>query len=174
MRKDIRTWIGQLDEAGLLRKITNPVDPLTHLSFVLYRNREREVLFESLDGCPGWRSLGQAPASPAKAAIAFDVPPEKLMPFIAERRKRPVACEEVADGPVKEEILKDDKVDLSRIPIKVCGVKEAGPYIFSGLCITGDPETGRRNTTIHRMQLKGSRKTGILMQPGHTFMTYQN
>src|SRR3990172_5859580 len=150
MPKDMRTWIKQLDEAGLLRKITKPVGPYTSMSSVLYQSRDMGVLFENLEGFPGWRSLGQAPANPSMAAIAFDVPPEQMVPFIAERRRRPIPCEEVADGPVKEGILKGDKVDLTQIPIMVCGARDAGPYISSGLCITRDPDTGQRNMSIHR------------------------
>jgi 3-polyprenyl-4-hydroxybenzoate decarboxylase len=120
----MRSWIKQLEEAGELIRITKPVHPHTQMGALLYQSREKGLLFENLDGFPGWRSLGMAPANLRHAAIAFDTSIEKLIPTAAERtlKRRPV--ELVSTGPVKEVIQKDDQVDLTKLPAHVAGSEE--------------------------------------------------
>src|SRR5438477_12502243 len=98
--KDMRTWIAELDAAGELIRIDKPVDPLTQMGALLYQSREKALLFEKLPH--GWRSLGQAPANPRHAAIAFGTTLDELVPLVAERfgaRREP---ELVPTGPVKD------------------------------------------------------------------------
>ena len=48
----------------------------------------------------------------------------------------------------------------------------AGPVIGSGLVVTKDPDTGQRNVSFHRLQIKGPNKSGILLVPRHTWKNY--
>ena len=140
--KDMRSWIADLEAAGELIRIDKPVDPLTQMGSLLYQSREKALFFERLPH--GWRSLGQAPANVRQAAIAFGVPEEKLIPLVAERMGRRIEPVMVADGPV----------------------------IGSGLVVSKDPDTGRRNVSFHRLQIKGPDKSGILLYPRHTWRNY--
>jgi 2,5-furandicarboxylate decarboxylase 1 len=38
--------------------------------------------------------------------------------------------------------------------------------------VTKDPDTGRRNVSFHRLQIKGPNKSGILLYPRHTWKNY--
>jgi UbiD family decarboxylase len=69
-RKDMRTWIDELERAGELIRVDKPVDPLTQMGALLYQSREKAIFFENLPH--GWRSLGQAPANVRQAALACD------------------------------------------------------------------------------------------------------
>lgn len=40
-----------------------------------------------------------------------------------------------------------------------------GPVIGSGLMVTKDPDTGVRNVSFHRLQIKGPHKSGVLLYP---------
>ena len=55
MAQDMRTWIDQLENAGLLARISKPVDPRTQMGALLWQARDRGLLFENLPGYPGWR-----------------------------------------------------------------------------------------------------------------------
>ena len=167
MPKDMRNWIQELEEAGELHHIHKPVDPLTEMGALLYQSREKGLLFENLKGFPGWKSLGMAPANLRHAAIAFGTSLEKLIPTAADRSLLRQPVERVSTGPVKEVILRGDKVDITKLPAHVAGSEET-PYIASGLVVVRDPETGVRNMAFHRLQIKGPRKTGALMVPRHT------
>lgn len=170
MPKDMRSWIRELEERDELFRIKKAVDPLTEMGALLYQSREKGLLFENLKGFPGWRSLGMAPANIRHAAIAFGTSLEKLIPTVAGLMDRRLPCEMVESGPVKEIKKFGPEVDLTSLPLHQSGEKDAGPYITSGLTVTKDPDTGRRNVSLHRLQLKGKNRTGALIVPRHTFM----
>jgi 2,5-furandicarboxylate decarboxylase 1 len=171
--KDLRSWIDTLESHGELARIARPVDPLTEMGALLYQSREKALFFEHLTGFPGWRSLGNGPANLRQAALAFGVPMEDMVPTLAARMDERVPVEHVATGPVKEVVLKGDDVDLTRLPVHVAGTRDVGPVMGSGLCITRDPDTGIYNMCFHRLQLKGPRRTGILVLPRHTRRIYE-
>jgi 2,5-furandicarboxylate decarboxylase 1 len=168
--KDMRTWIEELDAAGELIRIDKPVDPLTQMGALLYQSREKALLFEKLPH--GWRSLGQAPANPRHAAIAFGTTLDELVPLVAEKfgaRREP---ELVPNGSVKEVRCGPKEFDLTTLPVHKAGLRDGGPVIGSGLVVTKDPDTGRRNVSFHRLQVKGPNKTGILFYPRHAWTNY--
>jgi 2,5-furandicarboxylate decarboxylase 1 len=173
MSKDMRTWLAQLEAAGELLEVGRPVDPLTEMGALLWQSREKALLFHNLRGYPGWRALGQAPANLRHAALAFETELQDLVFTVARRMKRRFAPERVGTGPVKEVVFKGEDVDLGRFPVHVGGIKDAGPFITAGLCITKDPDTGIRNMSFHRLQVKGRNRTGILLVPRHTSINLQ-
>jgi 2,5-furandicarboxylate decarboxylase 1 len=168
--RDMRTWIEELEAAGELIRVDKPVDPLTQMGSLLYQSREKALFFEMLPH--GWRSLGQAPANVRHAAIAFGTTLDKLVPTVAERMGNNIAPVMVADGPVKEVKFKQGEFDLTELPVHVAGQRDGGPVIGSGLVVTKDPDTGQRNVSFHRLQIKGPNKSGILLYPRHSWKNY--
>jgi 2,5-furandicarboxylate decarboxylase 1 len=173
MGRDLRTWISELDDADELIHIRKPVDPKTQMGALLYQSRERGILFTDVVGHPGWRVLGQAPANIRHAAIAFDTDLQGLIPKIAKLMDRRIEPKMVPTGPVKEVIQTGDDVNLLEIPTHIAGALDAGPFIASGLAVTRDPDTGCRNVSFHRLQIKGRNRTGALLVPRHTFRNFQ-
>ena len=168
--RDMRTWIADLEAANELIRIDKPVDPLTEMGSLLYQSREKAVFFENLPH--GWRSLGQAPANVRHAALAFGTNEDALVPFVAERLGQCIKPMVLSNGPVKELKLKPGEFDLTQMPVHVAGVRDGGPVIGSGLLVSKDPETGQRNVSFHRLQVKGPHKSGILLYPRHTWKNY--
>ncbi len=168
--RDMRSWIAELDAAGELIRIDKPVDPLTQMGSLLYQSREKALLFEKLPH--GWRSLGQAPANVRHAAIAFGATEETVIPLVAEKLGTRIAPVIVETGPVKEVKLKKGEFDLTQLPVHVAGQRDGGPVIGSGLVVTKDPDTGQRNLSFHRLQIKGPGKSGILLYPRHSWRNY--
>ncbi|HET7364168.1 MAG TPA: UbiD family decarboxylase [Burkholderiales bacterium] len=168
--RDMRGWIAQLEAAGELIRIDKPVDPLTQMGALLYQSREKALLFEQLPH--GWRSLGQAPANVRHAALAFGMSEETVVPFVASRLGTRVAPTLVADGPVKQVKLGRGEFDLTKLPVHIAGQRDGGPVIGSGLLVSKDPDTGARNVSFHRLQIKGPAKSGVLLYPRHTWKNY--
>ena len=168
--KDLRTWIAQLEAAGELIRIDKPVDPLTQMGSLLYQSREKALLFEKLPH--GWRSLGQAPANVRHAALAFGATEETLIPLIAERLGALKAPEMVKEAPVQELSFGKGEFDLTELPVHVAGQRDGGAVIGSGLVVSKDPDSGQRNLSFHRLQIKGPDKSGILLYPRHTWRNY--
>src|SRR5512132_2895974 len=169
MSRDMRSWINQLEEAGLLARITKAVDPRTQMGALLWQARDRALLFENLSGFPNWRCLGQAPGDVSLAPVAFGTHRDGMVPEFVRRTERLGTTRLVNSGPVKERIITGDKVDVTKMPIHQAGIRDGGPYIGSGLIITKNPETGRRNLSLHRLQMKDSKKLGTLLYPRHAW-----
>jgi 2,5-furandicarboxylate decarboxylase 1 len=168
--RDMRSWIAELEAAGELIRIDKPVDPLTQMGSLLYQSREKALFFEKLPH--GWRSLGQAPANVRHAALAFGASEETVIPLVAEKLGTRIAPVMVATGPVKEVKLKRGEFDLTQLPVHVAGQRDGGPVIGSGLMVTKDPDSGQRNLSFHRLQIKGPNKSGILLYPRHSWKNY--
>ncbi len=169
-QKDLRTWIAELEAAGELIRVDKPVDPLTQMGSLLYQSREKAIFFENLPH--GWRSLGQAPANVRQAALAFGAREDTVVPLVAERMGQRIAPQLVSDGPVKEVKLGSGELNLCELPVHVAGQRDGGPVIGSGLMVTKDPDTGARNLSFHRLQIKGPNKSGILLYPRHSWRNY--
>ena len=168
--KTMRTWISDLDAAGELIRMDKPVDPLTQMGSLLYQSREKAVLFENLPH--GWRSLGQAPANVRHAAIAFGATESTVVPTVAARMGKLIKPEMVTDAPVQELVFGKGEFDLTQLPVHIAGQRDGGPVIGSGLVVSKDPDTGQRNVSFHRLQIKGPGKSGILLYPRHTWKNY--
>ena len=175
MAKDMRTWIGQLEKAGELLRVGEEVNLEYQMAGRLADSKEKALLFENIKGHPKWNVLGQAPANMRQVGIAFGIEKEMVSREFAKRIDRDItACKIVDSGPVKETVLVGGNVHLEELPVHLQGQKDKGPFITAGLCITKDPDSGARNISFHRIQLKGDNKTGIMMQPErHSWLIYQ-
>jgi 2,5-furandicarboxylate decarboxylase 1 len=107
-----------------------------------------------------------------QAAIAFGAREDTVVPLVAERMGQRIAPEMVSDGPVKEVKLGKGEFDLCELPVHIAGQRDGGPVVGSGLVVTKDPDTGQRNLSFHRLQIKGPNKTGILLYPRHSWRNY--
>jgi 4-hydroxy-3-polyprenylbenzoate decarboxylase len=52
-----------------------------------------------------------------------------------------------------QEVVEKDRPSLKALPVIKCWPQDAGPYITLPLVFTKDPQTGRRNCGIYRMQV---------------------
>lgn len=170
---DMRDWIQMLKDAGELVTLSKPVNVETEMGALLYKSRDKSIFFENIQGFPGWRALGQAPANIQQPGLAFGTTPDNVIREFSRRSKDLRKVKIVEDGPVKEVSYSGNEVDITKFPAHIAGQKDGGRFISSGLVICQDPDTGTRNMCFHRMQIKGPNKLGILMVPRHTFLVYQ-
>ena len=74
----------------------------------------------------------------------------------------------VESGPVQELIIKGEDVDVGTLPISRHFEQDAGRYIGSGILICKDPDTGVRNLSYQRLQMKSKNRFGAsLHSRGH-------
>ncbi len=105
-------------------------------------------------------------------AEAMGVGDEWLLASFQEAALNPLPWREVSSAPVQEVVHRD--VDLPRLlPIPVHNELDSGPYITAGLLVSRNPKTGAQNVTIHRLQLSGPKKLGVLLLPRHTLRFFQ-
>src|SRR6185436_12165843 len=79
----------------------------------------------------------------------------------------PIPPKEVATGPVMQNIMRDNEVDLLKFPVLHSHRGDGGRYIGTGDCfINRDPETGYVNMGTYRMQVHERNLLGIWQSPG--------
>jgi 2,5-furandicarboxylate decarboxylase 1 len=71
-------------------------------------------------------------------------------------------------GPVHDVVVQGNQVDAATLPISRHFEKDAGRYIGSGILVCKDPDTGVRNLSYQRLQLKAPNRFGAsLHSRGH-------
>lgn len=77
---------------------------------------------------------------------------------------RHVPPKHTREAPCQEVVLEGDDIDLTRLPVLTCWPEDGGPYITLPLVFTHDPETGKRNVGMYRLQVMGPRHCGMHWQ----------
>lgn len=173
MPKDLRSWLSQLEERELLIRIRKETDPKTQMGTLCSESR-KALLFENVKGYPGWRVCAGVIQLREQQALLLGAAEGNVVQELARRlAEGSKKCRMVSGGPVKEEVLIGDEVDLTKIPVVTSSTSCGGPYITAGTCITKDPDSGVRNLACLRLQVLGRDHTGCQMSPMHTWMNYQ-
>ena len=191
---DLRDWIAALDRAGELRKIRTEADPILEVAEITDRvSKSRSskygpggpaLLFQNLKGHPGSELLINQFGSARRMNLALEVDsldevaerirgfldvksPQgfldkvKMLPMLAEMGK--FFAKTVTTGPCKE-VIQREKFSLLDFPILQCWPQDAGRFITLPCVITRDPNTGKRNVGMYRMQVYDERTTGMHWQ----------
>ena len=70
----------------------------------------------------------------------------------------------VRSGPCQDVVLTGDEADVNMLPALKCWPLDGGRYITLPLVISRDPDSGRRNVGIYRMQIYDGRTMGMHWQ----------
>jgi len=99
-----------------------------------------------------------------------DTPRDEMIQEMRRRFNRPIAPEVIADGPVKENILRGDDIDLFQFPVPQWHPDDSGRYIntWCGV-VTRDPEDGRQNVGVYRAVIATRDKINVLLVPAQNW-----
>jgi 2,5-furandicarboxylate decarboxylase 1 len=164
---DLRSWLQRLlatDRLVVARKGVGLIDELAAVAKKL--ELERAVLFPS----PGGHSIPVVAnlfTSRRWVADSIGVSLQDLLIRFRDAVRRPLAWVEVENAPAQEVIHRE--VDLlKQLPIPKHNEHDSGPYITAALLIARNPKTGVQNVSIHRCQVSGRNRMGVLLLPRHT------
>jgi 2,5-furandicarboxylate decarboxylase 1 len=105
-------------------------------------------------------------------ADAMGVETGEVLACFRDAALQPIPWRETASAPVHEVVHRD--VDLARqLPLPTHNEHDGGPYVTAGLMITRNPRTGVQNVSIHRCQLQGPNRLGVLLLPRHAHMFFE-
>src|SRR5215831_15357306 len=184
--RDLREFIRALEEKKELKRIPFEVD--THLEITEFADRAVKqggpaLLFERPKGS-GVPVLINAFASMRKMELALEVDSveeiaqriveflEMRMPegIIGKLKMLPKLAEmgaffprTVAKGPCQE-IVRTENFSLFDYPVLQCWPEDGGRFITLPLVFTRNPETGKRNCGMYRLQVFDGRTTGMHWQ----------
>jgi 4-hydroxy-3-polyprenylbenzoate decarboxylase len=184
--RDLRDFIRKLDQAGELKRITAEVDPVLEITEITDRVTKAggpALLFEHPKGSKipllinmlgSERRLNLAleveklsdVADRINSYLALQSPQGlmdklKMLPKLAEIGA--FFPKTVKSGPCKE-VIRKDNFSLHEFPVLKCWPQDGGRFITWPLVITKNPETGKRNVGLYRMQVEGDRETGMHWQ----------
>ncbi|SHG89923.1 3-octaprenyl-4hydroxybenzoate decarboxylase [Thermosyntropha lipolytica DSM 11003] len=182
--QDLREFIKCLEREGELKRIKVPVDPeleITEITDRVSKAHGPALLFENVKGSRmpvlinafgsrkrmamalGVRDLEEIAEEISDIlGIKDNIPKSiwdkvKMLPRLAElasfmpKMVKRAPCQEVVDY----------EPSLDIMPILKCWPKDAGRFITLPQVYTKDPETGKRNVGMYRMQVYDSRTTGM-------------
>lgn len=177
---DFRGYLASLDGAGLLVRVSEPVDkdtelvPLVRLQFRgLPEDKRRAFLFENVTDRRGRRfdggvAIATFAASRRVYAHALGADLDRLGEVWQRALGEPIEPKLVDTGPCKERILVGDEIEASGgvdafpHPISTPGFDNA-PFLTSPYWVTKDPETGEYNVGTYRGMIKGPGRVGLQM-----------
>ena len=167
----LRSFMDQLEAAGDLCRIDAEVDwdqELAAISRVNLGQAGPALLFENIKGysdsyCS--RVLTCAIGKHSQAALALGMSANSTVAeVVAQLRKRyrnPVPPKIIESGPVKDNILLGEDINLLDLPVPFFHYEDGGRYIDTFSCtVTRDPESGVSNVGIYRGQILGRDKIG--------------
>ena len=174
---DLREWIRRVDELGELTRVKG-ADPDTEIGALVdvyqWDMETPALLFEHIKGhSTSHRVLANAFTSMKRIALSLNMPATlSRQEFVALWRKRmrelePLAPTRVASGPVLENIMRGDDVDLTCFPAPQWHPHDGRGYLGTGdIVVTRDPETGWVNCGTYRVQVHDKKTAGIMIAPG--------
>jgi 2,5-furandicarboxylate decarboxylase 1 len=105
-------------------------------------------------------------------ADAMGVETSEVLACFRDAALQPMPWRETVSAPVHEVVHRE--VDLARqLPLPTHNEHDGGPYVTAGLMITRNPRTGVQNVSIHRCQLQGPNRLGVLLLPRHAHMFFE-
>ncbi|MEW6276375.1 MAG: UbiD family decarboxylase [Bacillota bacterium] len=169
----LRHWLSEIEKRGLLKQVNRRVSLKYELAavgkkadgrYALRFNNVEKATMPVVTGILGSREL---------IALAMGVTREKVLDHFARAQANPGQCVLVSadDAPVKEKVT--HRVDLGSLPAPIHHEKDGGPYLTAGVLVAKDPVTGVRNVSIHRLQVLGPNRLGILILPRHLFQFFR-
>src|SRR5213594_1446390 len=148
MFEDLRGFLAHLESQKQLLRVKEQVDVKYEIAAGMRKTSDIEgpaLLFENINGYPGWRVLGGLFATRKLVALGLGVPPEQMLERYLTLEDTRIAPEVVTTAPCKEIKWTGDQVDLSKLPIVTHASKDCGPYITIGVQVGKDPQTRIRN-----------------------------
>jgi 2,5-furandicarboxylate decarboxylase 1 len=169
---DLRAWLAHLAKRGKLAVAREGVGLADELAAVSKRlERDRAVFFPK----PGGHDIPVVAnlfAGRDWVADSIGVSEEQLLTRFLAAARKPLPSRELTSGPVQEVV--HNGVDLLRqLPIPKHNERDSGPYITAGLLIARNPRNGIQNVSIHRCQISGPNRIGILLLPRHTLSYFR-
>jgi 4-hydroxy-3-polyprenylbenzoate decarboxylase len=175
---DLREWLSLAERLGEVRPVTGASwqEDIGLAAEAILRAEDGPcVIFDEVPGCAkGFRLLLNMFAGTRRnMTLGF---PDHLSKWELSDAYREafltdpkiVPHEIVEDGPVLENVMMGDAVDVLKFPAPVWHEKDGGRYIGTGtFSITRDPEENWLNAGAYRAQVHDAKTVGMVMAAGH-------
>jgi 4-hydroxy-3-polyprenylbenzoate decarboxylase len=187
--KDLREFLSFLESKGELRRISAPVSRDLEITEIVDRviaSGGPALLFENVEGhsfpvvinlygthqrtawALGVDHIDELTERVRQVLGMVQTPPSGIMAKLSTlgtlaglARSQPKM---VRSGPCQDVVLTGDDADVNILPALKCWPEDGGRYITLPLVISKDPDSGRRNVGIYRMQIYDGNTMGMHWQ----------
>lgn len=177
--RDLRGWVGQIEQHGELARIAASVDPHEELGavtlLVSQQDKSPALMFENMQGdTTGSRILiNMLGASRERYALAVGLDPtlstSEMIQATRSIMNEPVPPIMVPkdSASVNEVVITGKDIDLTKFPVPTFWPGDGGQFIGTGdITFTSSPGTGRINVGCYRQMLQGPNRVGLYCSPG--------
>jgi 2,5-furandicarboxylate decarboxylase 1 len=141
-----------------------PIDPLFEPSALVAKldslKKRPVIVFKNIKGS-AYPVVTNVTASRKRLALALGVTPDKIIERYIDAIRHPLPPVTVGSGPVFEEVITGDDVNILKFPQITHHQADAGPYFTGAIVLCKDPESGRYNASFNRLMIKDERHTAI-------------
>ncbi len=188
---DFQDFLARLEREGELKRISAPIDPYLEITEVsdrvmkmpgggpalLFENPTGKTIPLAINVFGSYKRMSMALGVDDMEEIACEIAdllkPEvprgmlnaarELLPKLAVLAKMPPRHEK-GNGRCQEVVLLGNDIDLDKFPILHCWPDDGGRYITLPLVFTHDPNNGKRNVGMYRVQVFDKRTTAMHWQ----------
>jgi len=175
--EDLRGWVEETDRLGELRRVNGASweeDIGMAAELLLRDGNAPAVLFDEIPGYPkGFRVLTNFYGGKRmNMTMGFPTSLSKLELTDAHFKYQidglpTIPYEVVDDGPVMENVLEGDDVDITMFPTPLWHEHDGGRYFGTGsFDVTLDPDSDWINVGCYRVMVQNEKQVGIYMSPG--------
>ncbi len=185
---DLPAFVQELERHNQLKRVRHPLSAkleITEIADRVVKQAGPALLFENVKEAPDVPVAIGLFGSHERMALALHDSPENIAARIEDLIKttppagllakmqtglkllptlQSLGTKSVKSGPCKEVIWRGDDVNLSRLPILTCWPDDGGPFITLPMVFTHNPNTGRRNVGMYRVQIYDRNTAGMHWQ----------
>ncbi|MSO20646.1 MAG: menaquinone biosynthesis decarboxylase [Acidobacteria bacterium] len=184
--EDLREFIAALEKAGELKRISVEVDPVLEITEISDRMVKRggpALLFENVKGSKLPVLINAFGSARRMEIVLGGETPDQVAGRISELlhmqtpdglmdkiRMLPKLFElgafmpkKVKSGPAQE-VVREKDFSLMELPLLQCWPDDAGKFITFPVVFSRDPDSGKRNCGMYRLQVYDERTTGMHWQ----------
>ena len=170
--RDLREYLQVLESKGLLCHVKAEVDKDWEISAVcrqtfrkIPQDRRPALMFDRIKGYDIPLVVGILGGSRRIYATALGTDLDGVWD-VWQRGKSPIPPRLVNSGSCQEVVLMGEQANLEMLPAPIWTVgQDPGPYHTSPFVISRDPETRVQNVGTYRVQVKGTHRGGMMINP---------
>lgn len=169
---DLREFLRAAEAEGQLRVIED-ADPKYEMGAIYELSLENlfppVLLFKKMKGCdPSAQVIMNVRTSKFMVGeLDMDAVRHFRQKSKQGKKTEPIPPEWVASGPIFDNVISGDDVDIYRFPAPIWHAEDGGPYIGTEcLVITKDPDSDWVNIGTYRTQMHDKKTVTVFMEPG--------
>jgi UbiD family decarboxylase len=179
---DLREWLSEADKLGEVKTVLGASwqEEIGLASdVVIPSDAGPAIIFDEVPGCPkGFRLLINVFAG-KRRAMTLGFPQELSKQELSQayfehyqKKQQHIPPVIVEDGPIFQNILTGDAVDITKFPTPIWHANDGGRYIGTGCySVTMDPDERWINVGCYRAMIQDQRSVSLLIVPGkHGYM----